>query len=344
MGTLTHNQLLRLRKAVISAGLAEERAGLLAGVPPEVVAGLPRASTPGAQLLTDLDSLNEAGFLENGSLPLATWLENAAHLAQPRQETLVFREVLSLFAASTEMVGGPPQDGSSPEATSPVESVASSDTDPSLRPNPVRKSSTEGDQPPIRPMKSETVAAYASQHTLRHLGVVICMLAVITIALAVVMWPRRSGAPSYRGVLRDLKTGQPFGGAAVTLLGTSCVSITTEIGVFDFDECKDDGVSRLVNPQVSISMRLAADSPVRWDCQDIPLRPPPEITEVRFDPERCMEVSPPSTLESSRSVTSPSPKHSYPPGVLRPSNTGIIVNARPAKGHSPKPKTGTDYP
>jgi hypothetical protein len=92
--TLTQEEIFKLRAAVISAGLTNNRAALLAHVDAEFVTSLPEAATPGAQVLTDLDKLQAAGQLMDGSLPLAVWLRNAVALASPRKEAAVFHEVL----------------------------------------------------------------------------------------------------------------------------------------------------------------------------------------------------------------------------------------------------------
>jgi hypothetical protein len=59
------------------------------------VTSLPLAKDPAAQILRDLDALNKAGALTDGSVPLAVWLENAALLARPRREAVDFKEALA---------------------------------------------------------------------------------------------------------------------------------------------------------------------------------------------------------------------------------------------------------
>ena len=91
---LDHEEILKLRAAVISARLSGGRGGLVAGIPAEFVASLPDAKAAGEQVLTDLDALNTAGALANGSVPLVIWLSNAIALSGGRQEARVFEEAL----------------------------------------------------------------------------------------------------------------------------------------------------------------------------------------------------------------------------------------------------------
>jgi hypothetical protein len=101
MGILNHDEILRLRAAIISARLGNSRTALLAGIDAALIASLPNASAPGDHILTDLDALNEAGTLREGSVPLVTWLSNAAALAGERTELDVFEEALERSARAT---------------------------------------------------------------------------------------------------------------------------------------------------------------------------------------------------------------------------------------------------
>jgi hypothetical protein len=93
-GALSHDEILELRGAVISARLARRRDALLAHLPPEFTDSLPVAGIPGDQILMDLVALHAAGELIDGSLPLAIWLKNAAQLCGGQQEEKVFTEAL----------------------------------------------------------------------------------------------------------------------------------------------------------------------------------------------------------------------------------------------------------
>ena len=80
-----------LHAAAVSSGLARSRDALLSGIDRGIVAGLPSAENPAAQLLVDLSELNDLGALENGTVPLHTWLANAAQLAAMRREAALFK-------------------------------------------------------------------------------------------------------------------------------------------------------------------------------------------------------------------------------------------------------------
>ncbi len=101
---LSHDEILSLRAAVVSARLAGSRIPLLAGIDPTFVASLPVANAPVEQIACDLDALNGTGLLLDGSLPLRTWLKNAAAFTEARREGSVFREALAMverFATRT---------------------------------------------------------------------------------------------------------------------------------------------------------------------------------------------------------------------------------------------------
>lgn len=95
MAILQHKQLLRLHKAVVSARLTSNRATLLVGVDRSLVASLPIASDPAAQILSDLGALNQAGRLRDGNVPLRIWIRNALQLAEPLGEASVLDEALA---------------------------------------------------------------------------------------------------------------------------------------------------------------------------------------------------------------------------------------------------------
>lgn len=71
-----------LQKAALSAGLAQSRAALLAGIDRVLVAGLQSAASPAAQLPVDRHALNEAGVLPDGKVPLGIRLTNAAQFEE----------------------------------------------------------------------------------------------------------------------------------------------------------------------------------------------------------------------------------------------------------------------
>src|SRR5262245_14717287 len=94
MPILHPNHMLSLHAAIVDAHLSESRTALLAGIPAEFVASLPLASTPAEQVLCDLNAMNVACVLADGSMPLLTWLANAIVLAGGRRETMIFQEGL----------------------------------------------------------------------------------------------------------------------------------------------------------------------------------------------------------------------------------------------------------
>ena len=110
-----HRDVLRIHAAAVQAGLANQRAALLTGLPREITSGLPSAADPSAQLLLDLDSLNVI-HLRDGSAPLSIWLENAVALCGARMEADVFRAALAATAGSTAALtaSGTPRSTSAP--------------------------------------------------------------------------------------------------------------------------------------------------------------------------------------------------------------------------------------
>lgn len=94
---LTHDQILELRDAAISAGFAQSRRVLLAGIDRAFIVGLREVDAPGEQILIDLVALRDAGALTDGSVPLALWLQNAAVLARSRKEAIIFQRALDLI-------------------------------------------------------------------------------------------------------------------------------------------------------------------------------------------------------------------------------------------------------
>src|SRR3954454_3780778 len=88
--------VVSLFDAAIATGLAApgNRAALLAGIDRHCVARLPVAADAGAQLLSDLETLNGIERLADGSVPLRIWLGGAAALASGTAEARIFRRAL----------------------------------------------------------------------------------------------------------------------------------------------------------------------------------------------------------------------------------------------------------
>lgn len=87
---LAHGTIQSLHAAAINVGFS--RNALLEGIDLGVVASLPHAGSPSAQILTDLHTLNRLTQLRDGSDPMMVWLANAEHLSGPRMEASTFRD------------------------------------------------------------------------------------------------------------------------------------------------------------------------------------------------------------------------------------------------------------
>jgi hypothetical protein len=97
MSILDHASILNVHKAALRAGLMGSRDALLAGIDRRFVYRITRASSPSDQLLIDLDELNDAEVLDDGTVPLAQWLQNASHLGEARREVSVFQNALEVI-------------------------------------------------------------------------------------------------------------------------------------------------------------------------------------------------------------------------------------------------------
>lgn len=120
---LDHDQVLQLQAAVTTAGIVKQRLALLSGIDAVFVANLSDDGPPNALILMDLDAMNAAGVLGDGSVPLLRWLQNAVALAGPLQEATILRQVLAQVQertreAKTPMVSPKPP-VSSPEPAAP---------------------------------------------------------------------------------------------------------------------------------------------------------------------------------------------------------------------------------
>lgn len=91
MPLLDPTVIRELYAAAVSTGLVGARVALLSGIDRGFVAGLPTAPSPAAQLLVDLNELNDLGALDDGTVPLHTWLAGAAQLAGVRREAALFK-------------------------------------------------------------------------------------------------------------------------------------------------------------------------------------------------------------------------------------------------------------
>ena len=101
MRILGREEILQLHAAAVAAHLATKREVLLAGLPPAFVQSLPTVSGASAQLLMDLELLNEIERLTDDILPLEIWLENAIAIAGPRTQSTVFCDALTCIKHKT---------------------------------------------------------------------------------------------------------------------------------------------------------------------------------------------------------------------------------------------------
>jgi hypothetical protein len=94
---LSRERILMIRQAFIDAQLsyrAELRSLLLAGINHSYVASLRQHSSDQFQLNGDLNSLNSVERLEDGTVPLRAWLENAAEQFTPLIQAQIFARAL----------------------------------------------------------------------------------------------------------------------------------------------------------------------------------------------------------------------------------------------------------
>lgn len=96
---LALEQVREVHAATVRIGLDRSRQALMTAIPADFVATLSLAPSPSAQLLVDLNALNQAGELTNGTWPLAIWLGNAVALAGPREESAIFQGALARLSA-----------------------------------------------------------------------------------------------------------------------------------------------------------------------------------------------------------------------------------------------------
>lgn len=99
---LDQETLSRVHQAALGLGLG--RHALLAGLPARLVSSLPAAPSPAAQLLLDLQALNRAPPLADGSVPLLIWLTSARALSAGRPEGEVFRQAQDALRRSSSEV------------------------------------------------------------------------------------------------------------------------------------------------------------------------------------------------------------------------------------------------
>lgn len=95
---LDHREILVIHKAITAVRLSD-RDALLSGILVSFKDSLPLSPSPGSQILRDLDRLNAAGTLADGSVPLSIWLVNAATLVEGQGEVAVFEAMNARLAS-----------------------------------------------------------------------------------------------------------------------------------------------------------------------------------------------------------------------------------------------------
>jgi endonuclease G len=104
---LTDEQLDALMQEAIKANLANPASlqALLSGMNPYFVGTIPYVPHPIAQLKLTLDKLNTTPELTDGSVPMASWLRNAATFAGPTPAAKTFTNTLA--AITSHVPAGP---------------------------------------------------------------------------------------------------------------------------------------------------------------------------------------------------------------------------------------------
>jgi endonuclease G, mitochondrial len=100
---LDQDTIYKLTAAAVAAGLYDggDRPLVMAGINRDFVAGLRVADSPRAQLLADLEGMQNATLI-NGEVPMATWLNNAVQLLGMRQERAGFQDALEQVVGTRE--------------------------------------------------------------------------------------------------------------------------------------------------------------------------------------------------------------------------------------------------
>ncbi|MFT3769920.1 MAG: hypothetical protein QM820_31205 [Minicystis sp.] len=114
MPILSHHEIHRIWQAAVAADLAPARMALRVSIDGTFVAGLPLGGDAASGLLLDLEAMNRAGQLANGSVPLAIWLDTAILLAGDRVQASELRQARAVVRG----VFGPRSTRSPAEVTS----------------------------------------------------------------------------------------------------------------------------------------------------------------------------------------------------------------------------------
>lgn len=115
MPLLEHPRLLELAKAAIEAMIATQRDALLVGIHPRVLGMLPGSQPPLPQVMSDLNRFSELGRLTDATIPLVTWLDNAAALSHGTTWEAVFTDARDDVKASVSREPDLPDPAELPE-------------------------------------------------------------------------------------------------------------------------------------------------------------------------------------------------------------------------------------
>jgi hypothetical protein len=129
-GRLQAEQIAELVDVTVQLGLYDSRDTLLLHVPPNFRSVMPTATggRPRDQLVQDLNCLNDAGVLSDGSDPLRTWLINAINSSGGVREAEVFERTLAILPQPAER-----QEEAQMEGPRPQLSLVQSAAEPSVR-------------------------------------------------------------------------------------------------------------------------------------------------------------------------------------------------------------------
>ncbi|MFO0590962.1 MAG: hypothetical protein U0441_25690 [Polyangiaceae bacterium] len=97
MDRLNEDTLRLLHRHGVTLGLHERRSGLMAGISQAFTSMLPIVASPSEQLLCDMNALNDAGQLTDGTVPIVQWLRNVLSLMGARKEAGEFERALQLL-------------------------------------------------------------------------------------------------------------------------------------------------------------------------------------------------------------------------------------------------------
>lgn len=94
MNRLRPELIRELTEVALALSLHQRRQVLLLGIPGAFQGSMPPGSSPGDQLRLDLNWLNDAGFLTDGTDPLKRWLTNAVDATGGVEDARLFQRAI----------------------------------------------------------------------------------------------------------------------------------------------------------------------------------------------------------------------------------------------------------